>query len=205
MLLMQAKVHALGGEPLAAMPHALSAMALSEKASLLGLHAAASLELASIQLTIDAPRALSLLHKVRAEVMRNGSSYEVARLQLLTASCRLAMLPCYAESRPPTIEALQPHILPALSAALAGFGRLRCHAEVAHLLYIRARIWHSVGSEELRDRDARAFALSEQYAAEAAARPCGALLEYAEVRALEAHVEQLKGSTRAAAMYVASG
>ena len=105
---------------------------------------------------------------------------------------RLAMLPGYAQHKPPKIEQVQPHILPALSAALASFGKLRCHAEVAGLLYMRARIWHSVGSHELRDRDARAFVLSEQYAAEAASRTCGSLLDFAETGVLEMHIERLK-------------
>ena len=204
--LLQAKAHALGGSPLAAMPHALAAMALSDKATLLGLHTATALELAAIQLNTDPSRALSLLHCMRAEVMRNGSPYELAQLQLLSASCRLAMLPGYAQHKPPKIEQVQPHILPALSAALASFGKLRCHAEVAGLLYMRARIWHSVGSHELRDRDARAFVLSEQYAAEAASRTCGSLLDFAETGVLEMHIERLKVlQTEAIAMYVPSG
>ena len=52
--LMMARAHAAGGEPLSAMPHALSAMALAEKASLLGLHARAALELVAVQLNVDA-------------------------------------------------------------------------------------------------------------------------------------------------------
>ena len=49
LLLMEAKAHAAGGEPLSVLPHALSAMALAEKASLMGLHAAAALELVAVQ------------------------------------------------------------------------------------------------------------------------------------------------------------
>jgi hypothetical protein len=206
LLLMQAKAHSLGGEPLSALPHALSAMALAEKAALLGLHAAAALELVSVQLNVDPSRALGLLQRVRAQVMRNGSAYEVAQLQLLSAKCRLAMMPSYSESKPLRLAQLQPHILPALSDALAGFGRLRCHTDIAALLYVRARIWHSVGSLELRDRDARAFARAEQDAAKAAARPTGRMLEFAEVGALELHMEQLKGlDAEAAAHYGTTG
>ena len=108
LLLMQAKAHALGGEPLSAMPPALAAMALAEKASLLGLRAAAALELVAVQLNVDPPRALSLLSRVRAQIMRNGSAFEVARLQLLSAQCRLAMLPPHSDSNPLRIEQLQP-------------------------------------------------------------------------------------------------
>lgn len=149
LLWMQAKAHSLGGEPLSAMPHALSAMALAEKASLQGLYSAAALELVSVQLNVDPMRANTLLQRVRAQVMRNGSAYEIAQLQLLSAKCRLAMLPNYSDAKPLQLQQLQPHILPALADALAGFARLRCHSEVAGLLYIRARIWHSVNSVEL--------------------------------------------------------
>ena len=206
LLLMQARAHSLGGEPLSAMPHALSAMALAEKAGLLGLHAAAALELAAVQLNIDASRALGLLQKVRAQVMRNGSAYEVARLQLLSAQCRLAMLPNYNEHKPLQLPQLQPHILPALNDALAGFGKLRCHADVAALLYIRARIWHSVGSTELRDRDARHFARAEREASQSAGRPTGMALEFAEPGALEAHMGHLKThDAEAASMFGGGG
>jgi hypothetical protein len=204
LLLVQAKAHAKGGEPLSAMPHALAAMALAEKASLHGLYGAAALELVAVQLNIDAARALSLLQRVRALVMRNGSAYEMARLKLLSAQCRLAMLPPHSEARPLHVEQLQPHILPALADALGGFGRLRCHSEVASLLYIRARIWHSVDSIELRDRDAQAFARAEQEAMLAASRAVGRMLDCARVGALEGHMVELK-SFDEAAFYTAGG
>ena len=134
--------------------------------------------------------------------MRNGSAYEVGRLQLLTAECRLAMLPPFDADSPPQLEQLQPHILPALADALVGFGRLRCHAELGAVLYTRARIWHSVGSLDLRDRDARAFARAERDATHAASRPSGLSLEFGEAGALEAHMAQLKSlDTEAASMY----
>jgi hypothetical protein len=124
--------------------------------------------------------------------MRNGSAYEVARLQLLSAQCRLAMLPRFDEAKPLQAEQLQPHILPALADAFAAFGKLRCHADVAALLYIRARIWQSIGSTEVRDRDARLFAHAEREAAKAASRVAGRLLDFATPGALEAHMAQLK-------------
>ena len=178
-----------------------------------------------------------LLNKVRAQIMRNGSGYEVARLQLLSAQCRLAMLPAYTEARPLQLQMLQPHILPALNDALSGFGKLRacwgeantrgrrpraalhprtprarvrvsdvtrhllspslsvcagCYDEMAALLYVRARIWNSVGSIELRERDAHSFARAEQEALKAASRPTGRVLDFAEPGALEAHMEQLQ-------------
>ena len=111
---------------------------------------------------------------------------------LLSAQCRLAMLPPHSDSNPLRIEQLQPHILPALADALQGFGKLCCHSEVAALLYIRARIWHSVGSAELRARDARAFVRAEESASKAAARATGRALDYAQPGALEAHIAQLK-------------
>ena len=70
------------------------------------------------------------------------------------------------------------------------------------MLYTRARIWHSVGSLDLRDRDARAFARAERDATHAASRPSGLSLEFGEAGALEAHMAQLKSlDTEAASMY----
>ena len=44
-------------------------------------------------LEVDAHRALSLLQKARPHVAQNGTAYELARLQLLSAKCRLGTLP----------------------------------------------------------------------------------------------------------------
>ena len=138
--------------------------------------------------------------------MRNGSSYEVARLQQLSAQCRLAMLPPHSEAVPLRIEQLQPHILPTLADALVGFGRLRCHADVAALLYIRARIWHSVASIELRDSDAKAFSCAEAAVAAATCKPMGRVLAYASVGALELHITQLRVfDAKADALYTPAG
>lgn len=60
-LLMQAKAHTLGGNPLKALPPALSAIALCEAHSLHSLHAATALLLVSVELELDAQRALGLL------------------------------------------------------------------------------------------------------------------------------------------------
>ena len=137
---------------------------------------------------------------------RNGSAHEVARLQLLSAKCRLAMLPPYTDGVPLDPEQLRPHILPALADSLEGFGRLRCYAEMANLLYVRARIWHSVGSTELRDRDARHFARAEREASLSAGRPTGMALEFAEPGALEAHMGHLKThDAEAASMFGGGG
>ena len=75
---------------------------------------------------------------------------------------------------------------------------------VASLLYIRARIWHSVDSIELRDRDAQAFARAEQEAMLAASRAVGRMLDCARVGALEGHMVELK-SFDEAAFYTAGG
>ena len=67
---------------------------------------------------------------------------------------------------------------------------------------MRARIWHALGSLELRDRDARAFARAEEEAQAAAARPTGRALDFATPGALEAHMDALKAlDAEAASLY----
>lgn len=60
----QAKAHSIGGSPLKALPPALSAIALCEEHSLHSLHAAAVLLLVSVELELDATRALALLQVI---------------------------------------------------------------------------------------------------------------------------------------------
>ncbi|KOO28241.1 hypothetical protein Ctob_004412 [Chrysochromulina tobinii] len=176
--LAMAKAHALGGDPLNAMPHALTAIALAEQASL-------------------------------QSVMRNGSTYQAAQLQALTAHCRLAQLPDFNATTPPQLQPLRTHILPAIRDALNGFVKLRCHNEVAQLLYLRARIWNSLTDVEAdaldqRDRDAELFCRAEEEAKRAAMRPSGAVFEYAEPGVLEAHLQRLKELDAEAATLYAS-
>jgi len=207
--LAMAKAHALGGDPLNAMPHALTAIALAEQASLQSVYASAALQLAEVQLELDPPRALALLHKVRPQVMRNGSTYQAAQLQALTAHCRLAQLPDFNATTPPQLQPLRTHILPAIRDALNGFVKLRCHNEAAQLLYLRARIWNSLTDVEAdaldqRDRDAELFCRAEEEAKRAAMRPSGAVFEYAEPGVLEAHLQRLKELDAEAATLYAS-
>ena len=132
------------------------------------------------------------MRQVRAHIMRNGSAFEVARLQFLSAQCRMAMLPPYNPQKPPDMEQLRPHILPALADALKGFAKLRCHAEVAECLYLRARVWHTAGAADEREADAQAFAKADAEAQRSAVRLPGRLGEYAEAGVLEAHLAQLR-------------
>ena len=203
-LLMKAKVHAMGGSPLSALPHALSAIALCESHTLHTLHAAASLQLVSVELEIEPSRALTQLQRVRAHVLQNGSAYDISQLQLLSAKCRLAALPPFTADKPPQHQQLRTHVLPALQDALQGFANLRCHAEVAQVLYLRSRVWHSVGRLEERDRDARLFIRAQHEATQSAARLSGRLVESAAVGALEQHMVQLSSLDAAAAALYAT-
>jgi hypothetical protein len=92
----------------------------------------------------------------------------------------------------PTLQQFKPHILPALADALKGFAKLRCHAEVAECLYLRARVWHTAGAADEREADAQAFAKADAEAQRSAVRLPGRLGEYAEVGVLEAHLAQLR-------------
>ena len=107
---------------------------MCEAHSLHSLHAAAALTLVSVELELDATRALTLLQRVRAHVMQNGSAYDVATLQFLSAKCRLAALPPYTAGKAPQLQQLRTHVLPALEDALKGFVKLRCHSEAAQVL-----------------------------------------------------------------------
>jgi len=139
---------------------------------------------------------------VLAQIMRNGSAYHIAQLQFLVAKGHLATLPSFSKAQPPKLEQLEVHVLPALAAALDGFTKLRCHREVAQLLYHRARVYHTLGDVAKRGQDAALFARAEALSAQAAARPCGQLLEFAAPGALEAHLEQLSAlDAEAAAIY----
>ncbi|KAL1515420.1 hypothetical protein AB1Y20_002046 [Prymnesium parvum] len=201
-LLMQAKAHALGGSPLKALPPVLSAIALCEEHSLHSLHAAAVLLLVSVELELDAARALALLQRVRAHVLQNGSAYDISQLQLLSAKCRLAALPPYSASHAPQLQQLRAHILPALEDALKGFVKLRCHAEAAQALYYRARLYHTVGREEDKQRDAHMYVRAQHEATQSAARLSGRLVDFAEEGVLEEHIAQLQQlDAAAAAMY----
>ena len=142
--------------------------------------------------------------------MRNGSTYQAAQLQALTAHCRLAQLPDSNVTTPPQLQPLRTHILPAIRDALNGFVKLRCHNEASQLLYLRARIWNSLTDVEAdaldqRDRDAELFCRAEEEAKRAAMRPSGAVFEYAEPGVLEAHLQRLKElDAEAVALYASA-
>ena len=199
LLLYEARAHAAGGQPINALPHALTALTLADEGALRGLHAAATLQLAEVQLLLDPLRALEALHRVRAQIMRAGSAREAAQLQLLEAQARLNLLPEFDKKAPPTLQQFQPRILPALQDAASGFAKLRCHLDVADVLYIRARIWDTLGAEKERDRDCRLGAAAEEEARKAENRWSGRLLHWGEEGALEYHLEQLERFDAAAA------
>jgi hypothetical protein len=111
-------------------------------------------------------------------------------MQLLVAKCGLGSQPPFGAARAP-LASFQPHILPALQEALSGFARLRCPAQCAQVHYLRARIWHTVGATEERDRDAAAFHAAEAEAVQAAARLTGRLLDFAAPGVLEEHIAEL--------------
>ena len=58
-------------------------------------------------------------------------------MQLLSAKCRLGMLPPATATSSPQLAHYQPHILPALHDALCGFTRLRCPAQCAQVRCLR--------------------------------------------------------------------
>ena len=68
LMLIKARAQYMGGEPIRALPHALRAMAHTEKEGLRGVYSAATLQFAEVHLELDAGRALSHVERIRAFV-----------------------------------------------------------------------------------------------------------------------------------------
>lgn len=73
---------------------------------------------------------------------------------------------------------------------------------VLQALYYRARLYHTVGREDDKMRDAALFLRAEHEATQSAARLSGRLVDFADDGVLEEHIAQLQQlDTAAAAMY----
>ncbi|KAM6423409.1 anaphase-promoting complex subunit 5 isoform 3-T3 [Liasis olivaceus] len=138
-----------------ALPILLQALALAREYRLQYLASETILNLAFAQLILGIPeQALSILHMAIEPILAHGAVLDKGAAMFLVAKCQVASAASYAP--PKKAEALEAAILN-LNEAKTYFAKVDCKEQLRDVLYLQARLFHSLGKTQERNQCAMLF------------------------------------------------
>ncbi|XP_075023828.1 anaphase-promoting complex subunit 5 isoform X1 [Calonectris borealis] len=138
-----------------ALPVLLQALALSREYSLQYLASETVLNLAFSQLILGIPeQALNILHMAIEPVLAHGAVLDKGCAMFLVAKCQVASAASYTPQK--KIEALESAILN-LNEAKTYFAKVDCKEQLRDVLYFQARLFHTLGKTQERNKCAMLF------------------------------------------------
>lgn len=143
-----------------ALPLLLKALALSREYQLQYLASETILHLACSQLMLGIPeQALSILHMAIEPILAHGSVLDKGRAMFLTAKCQVASAAALSHGHKK--EALESAIQ-SLNEAKAYFVEVDCKERMKDVFYFQARLFHSLGNIQERNKCAMLFRQLDQ-------------------------------------------
>uniref|UniRef100_A0ABM5F2G5 Anaphase-promoting complex subunit 5 n=1 Tax=Pogona vitticeps TaxID=103695 RepID=A0ABM5F2G5_9SAUR len=138
-----------------ALPVLLQALALAKEYRLQYLASETILNLAFSQLILGIPeQALSILHMAIEPILAHGAILDKGAAMFLVAKCQVASAaPCAPQKK---AEALESAILN-LNEAKTYFAKVDCKEQLRDVLYLQARVFHSLGKSQERNHCAMLF------------------------------------------------
>ncbi|XP_074916265.1 anaphase-promoting complex subunit 5 isoform X3 [Chelonoidis abingdonii] len=138
-----------------ALPVLLQALALSREYCLQYLASETVLNLAFSQLILGIPeQALNILHTAIEPILAHGAVLDKGCAMFLVAKCQVASAASY--SQPKKAEALESAILN-LNEAKTYFAKVDCKEQLRDVLYFQARLFHTLGKIQERNKCAMLF------------------------------------------------
>ncbi|XP_053557713.1 anaphase-promoting complex subunit 5 [Bombina bombina] len=138
-----------------AIPVLLQALALSREYRLQYLSSEILLNLAFSQLMLGIPeQALNILHMAIEPIMAHGAVLDKGRAMLLVAKCQVASAASYTPQK--KTETLESAILN-LNEAKSYFAKVDCKEQIRDILYLQARLFHSLGNSQERNKCSMLF------------------------------------------------
>ncbi|XP_068767025.1 anaphase-promoting complex subunit 5 isoform X1 [Struthio camelus] len=138
-----------------ALPVLLQALALSREYSLQYLASETVLNLAFSQLILGIPeQALNILHMAIEPVLAHGAVLDKGCAMFLVAKCQVASAASYPPQK--KVEALESAILN-LNEAKDYFAKVDCKEQLRDVLYFQARLFHTLGKTQERNKCAMLF------------------------------------------------
>ncbi|XP_065273605.1 anaphase-promoting complex subunit 5 isoform X2 [Emys orbicularis] len=138
-----------------ALPVLLQALALSREYRLQYLASETVLNLAFSQLILGIPeQALNILHMAIEPILAHGAVLDKGCAMFLVAKCQVASAASY--SPPKKAEALESAILN-LNEAKTYFAKVDCKEQLRDVLYFQARLFHTLGKIQERNKCAMLF------------------------------------------------
>ncbi|XP_068101228.1 anaphase-promoting complex subunit 5 [Hyperolius riggenbachi] len=138
-----------------ALPVLLQALALSREYHLQYLASETVLNLAFSQLMLGIPeQALNILHMAIEPILAHGAVLDKGRAMFLVAKCQVASAAAYNPQK--KTEALESAILN-LNEAKTYFGMVDCKEQIRDILYLQARLYHSLGNIQERNKCSMLF------------------------------------------------
>ncbi|KAM9194473.1 anaphase-promoting complex subunit 5 isoform 1-T1 [Dugong dugon] len=154
-LLSVAELYWRSSSPTIALPVLLQALALSKEYRLQYLASETVLNLAFAQLILGIPeQALSLLHMAIEPILADGAVLDKGRAMFLVAKCQVASAASY--DPPKKAEALEAAI-ENLNEAKSYFSKVDCKEQIRDVVYFQARLYHTLGRTQERNRCAMLF------------------------------------------------
>ncbi|XP_027734361.1 anaphase-promoting complex subunit 5 isoform X2 [Empidonax traillii] len=138
-----------------ALPVLLQALALAREYSLQYLASETVLNLAFSQLILGIPeQALNILHMAIEPILAHGAVLDKGCAMFLVAKCQVASAASYTPQK--KIEALESAILN-LNEAKTYFAKVDCKEQLRDVLYFQARLFHTLGKTQERNKCAMLF------------------------------------------------
>ncbi|XP_025055081.1 anaphase-promoting complex subunit 5 isoform X1 [Alligator sinensis] len=138
-----------------ALPVLLQALALSREYSLQYLASETVLNLAFSQLILGIPeQALNILHMAIEPILAHGAVLDKGCAMFLVAKCQVASATSYTPQK--KAEALESAILN-LNEAKVYFVKVDCREQLRDVLYFQARLFHTLGRMQERNKCAMLF------------------------------------------------
>ncbi|XP_071428364.1 anaphase-promoting complex subunit 5 isoform X2 [Pithys albifrons albifrons] len=138
-----------------ALPVLLQALALARQHSLQFLASETVLNLAFSQLILGIPeQALNILHMAIEPILAHGAVLDKGCAMFLVAKCQVASASSYTAQK--KIEALESAISN-LNEAKTYFAKVDCKEQLRDILYFQARLFHTLGKTQERNKCAMFF------------------------------------------------
>ncbi|XP_004636039.1 anaphase-promoting complex subunit 5 [Octodon degus] len=154
-LLSVAELYWHSSSPTIALPVLLQALALSKEYRLQYLASETVLNLAFAQLILGVPeQALTLLHMAIEPILADGAVLDKGRAMFLVAKCQVASAASYEP--PKKVEALEAAV-ENLNEAKNYFAKVDCKERIRDVVYFQARLYHTLGKTQERNRCAMLF------------------------------------------------
>nr|KAF6463788.1 anaphase promoting complex subunit 5 [Rousettus aegyptiacus] len=154
-LLSVAELYWQSSSPTIALPVLLQALALSKEYRLQYLASETVLNLAFAQLILGIPeQALSLLHMAIEPILADGAVLDKGRAMFLVAKCQVASAASYDPLK--KAEAVEAAI-ENLNEAKNYFAKVDCKERIRDVVYFQARLYHTLGRTQERNRCAMLF------------------------------------------------